>query len=183
MSGRGRAVPVRPALAKATRSNPYALVKDLPLAYTDIAGGVTNATVNFQAKNPSVLLHLTIQIFARPANLQDGTGAHDYTGETWQLFTATEGTPDVQLNPVFFLAGAPTPRSLPDSYETETGIKIVNGQVVLQKNAGNPADAYVLRCIWEPAHPLLMQDNDLLVELQAGCELGPKNLKPVNISS
>ena len=181
VSGRGQAQPVRPALAKATRSNPYALTKDLILAYTNIPGGVTSASVDFQIQNPSVLLHLTIQIFARPANLQAGNNGHDYTGETWQLFTAAQGTPDVQLNPVFFDAGVPTPRSLPDAYETETGTKLVNGVVVLQKNAGNPSDAYVLRCIWEPAHPLLMQDNDLLVELQAGCTL-PK-ITSVNISS
>ncbi len=181
MSGGGRAIPVRPALAKATRSTPLVLVKDLIIAYTNIAGGLVGATVNFQIKNPSVLLHLTIQAFARPADLQGGTSDHIYTGDTWQLFTATEGTPDVQLNPVFFSGGVATPRSLPDGYETETGTKLINGQVVLADNTGNPSDAYVIRCIWEPAHPLLMQDNDLLAELFQLCEL-PK-VTPVNISS
>lgn len=181
MSGGGKAVPVRPALAKATRSTPLYLTKDLVLAYTNIAGGVTSATVNFQVRNPSVLLHLTLQLFALPAKLQGGTGTHIYTGETWQLFTAADTTPDVPLNPVFFSTGVATPRSLPDAYETETGTKLIDGTVVLQKNAGNPSDKYVLRCIWEPAHPLLMQDNDLLAELFSLCEL-PK-VQTVNISS
>lgn len=172
------------AQEKATRSIPDFLVKDLPLAYTNIAGGVTNATVNFQIFNPSVLLHLTIQIFARSAKLAGagaGTGAHDYTGETWQLFTAATGTPDVSLNSVFQPGGVPTPQPLPDAYETETGTKLINGVVVLQKNAGNPSDVYILRCIWEPANPLLYDVEDILSELYARCEL-PK-LTPINISS
>lgn len=174
-------VPVRPALAKASREQQLYLTKDIDLAFTNIAGGVTSATVNFQVLNPSRLLHLTLQLFARPANLHSTTGAHNYTGETWQLNTAAEGTPYVSLNPVFFSAGVATPRSLPDSYETETGTKVINGTVVLQKNAGNPSDVYILRCIWEPADALLMQDNDILLALFALCQL-PK-ITPVNISS
>jgi hypothetical protein len=172
------------AQEKATRSIPDYLIKDLPLAYTNIAGGSTNATVNFQIFNPSVLLHLTIQIFARSANLGGagaGTPAHNYTGETWQLFTAATGTPDVPLNPVFQPGGVPTPQPLPDAYESETGTKLINGTVVLQTNAGNPSDVYILRCIWEPANPLLYDVEDILAELYARCEL--PRITPVNISS
>src|SRR5580698_11059422 len=171
------------AQQKATRSVPDFLQKDLTLAYTNMSIGVANATVNFQIKNPSVLLHLTIQLFAKSVNLSPtdggGTPAHDYTGETWQLFTAATGTPDVQLNAVFQPGGAPTPQPLPDAYETETGTKLINGTVVLQSNVANASDEYVLRCIWEPAHPLLYDVEDILAELYARCEL--PRIVPVNI--
>jgi hypothetical protein len=155
------------------------------LANTDIVGGVAGpVTVPFQVRNPSVRLHCTLYVYARPAKIGvsgNGGGAHDYTGETWQLFAQSDSTPQVNLNWVFDAAGVNTPRQLPDSYEFESGIKVIQGLVVLQKNASNGTDTYYVRALWEPAAGGQRMTDDECAELYALCEL-TTNPQVLNLS-
>lgn len=117
-----------------------------------IVEGAETATARFRIQNPSIRLHLTINCFARPnkVGVDPGT-SHNYTNEKWQLFCVGAGTPDVRTNAVFVdpTTGNATTVQLPDSYEGETGVKVLEGEVSLVDN-GNGDDDYVVQAIWEP---------------------------------
>lgn len=145
------------------------------LAHAFVVGStITAATVVFQVRNPSVRLHCTLYVYARPDRVgttQSQGPAHDYTGETWQLFAESDSTPEEDLNWVFDAGGVNTPRPLPDSYEFETGIKVINGLVALQKNAGNVASTYYVRAVWEPAAGGTIMSDQERADLYALCDL------------
>lgn len=127
--------------------------------------GNSDADVSFHIRNPSVRLHLTVRVFCRP-----GVGSadtHDYSGETWQLYAVAEGQPETRLNFVFGDGASPpaaVAQNLPDSYEVETGIKVVQGVAHLHgpHETPNPAGTYYVQCTWEAA-----ENGMSLEELQA----------------
>jgi hypothetical protein len=154
---------------------PDSLTLERPLANTGIAGGVAGPlTVYFEVTNPAVRLHCTLYVYARPAKIGvtgNGGAAHDYTGETWQLYAMSDSTPQEPLNWVFDAAGVNTPHALPESYEFESGVKKIRGAVVLQKNAANGFDTYYVRAVWEPSSGGTEMTDEEQARLFALCEL------------
>jgi hypothetical protein len=123
-------------------------------------GGATN-TARFFIKNPSVLLHLTIEIFAR--NPSDKGQAQTYTGETWTLTAqADRDGSAVPTNAIL------TAQSLPDSYEASTGVKMMRGSVALA-DVHEDGVIYEVQCTWEPGQPGMGQEE--LDRLFSECEL------------
>jgi hypothetical protein len=156
-------------------------VKDieLPLATVRAEGTVAGpVTAYFQVRNPSVRLHCTLYVYARPSdngNASGGQGVPNYTGETWQLYAQSDSTPEMNLNWVFDAAGVDTPRPLPDSYEFESGIKVIRGAVVLTGN-GTAQMTYYVRAVWEPAAGGPLMSDAEKAELYALCELRTKTI-------
>lgn len=147
-----------------------------PLAFTNKSGGVVGPVgVPFTVRNPSVRLHCTLYVYARPDRIGlgggNGGGPVDYTGETWQLYALSDSTPEQTLNWVFDVSGSNTARALPDSYEFETGIKVILGVVTLQKNVTNGPFTYWVRAVWEPAAGGTLMSDDERADLFALCEL------------
>lgn len=125
--------------------------------YLDAGGALETADVRFRIEYPTAKLHLTMLVFARPgANgvAAVSPGAHDYTGETWQLTAVADGNPPIECNAVFFDNNFPpvaTPRPLPDTYEVDSGVKVIHGVAHVIGNADDSdADIMMLRCVWEP---------------------------------
>lgn len=136
---------------------PDLLVKDVELAQYFAEGEAPTADVAFRIENPTAKLHASYFVFARPGANGVATnepGPHDYANETWQLYASIKGNPDVRCNPVFLSSVVPrteAARPLPDSYEAESGVKLIEGVVHLVGNPGSSDnDIMVLRVIWEP---------------------------------
>lgn len=153
---------------------PRTYVLEKPLAEVSAEGSsVGPITAVFQVRNPSVRLHCTLTLNARPSDIGivgGGTAVTDYTGETWQLFAVSDTTPEEDLNWVFDVGGVNTPRPLPDSYEFESGIKVINGLVVLTGN-GVDGVTYYVRATWEPAAGGPLMSDAEKAELYALCDI------------
>lgn len=148
-------------------------------------GSNESASASFRIDNPSVRLHLTVAIFARPNKTGAGTGggAHDYTGETWQLYIVADGTPSVRTNAVFVnpATGLAAAVALPDTYEGQTGAKVIEGDVELVDN-NNGNDSYFVQCIWEPAEGGERMTDKEWADLKAGCKVKRSQTKPAEVA-
>lgn len=138
-------------------------IVDCQLAQVVDSGGVgETADVGFRVTNPTAKLHLTLLVFVAPGLQGDGSGptVHDYTGETWQLYDVVAGRADaggavlqdIDCNPLFYNPFPTTPeaRQLPDTYEGETGIKVIRGLVHTDPVNNQVGERYMVRAVWEP---------------------------------
>lgn len=149
-------------------------VKEVVIGRCGVASAAGTRLVSFRIENPSVRLHLTVHMFARPNKTGAGVGgqAHTYTGENWQLYSVAEGTPAVRTNAVFTdpSTGLAAVVQLPDTYEGETGVKAIEGDVNLVANS-NGSDDYVVQCIWEPGEGGERMTDQEWGKLTALCEV------------
>lgn len=123
------------------------LTKTLAVGETGIYGVGTPGTAHARVGIPSALLHVTICVFAR--NQDGGTRIYAAT-EKWQITPQAIFNGDQPLTPVFVNSSdVATTRSLPDSYETETGIKACDVSVLIAAD-GVKGKVYV-QVIFEPA--------------------------------
>jgi hypothetical protein len=130
-------------------STPDAHVLEVVIATSGIDEVPSTEDVPFFVENPSVRLHLTLEIYWRA---RSGSSAHVYTNETWQLYARS--LDDRDLNFVFNDGASPpaaVAQNLPDSYEVESGIKRIRGTAHLVGAGDSLAGDYIVRATWEPA--------------------------------
>lgn len=129
----------------------------------------SSLTRRFRIFNPSVMLHLLIEVFAR--GVQGGNDTHTYENETWQLYTHVNDQRETRMHAVLTdVDGTVAAQPLPDDFEVETGTKVIHGEVNLVYDTDNSDKvAYYVRCTWEPAVPGLCEDE--LKKLYGDCSL------------
>jgi len=141
------------------------LTKTLAVGETGIYGVGIPDTAHARVGIPSVLLHVTICVFARNQN----GGARVYNAsEKWQITPQAIFNGDQPLTPVFVNSSdVATTRSLPDSYEVETGIKACDVSVLIA--ADGIRGKFYVQAIFEPAVGGISDKE--LADLFSRCEL------------
>jgi hypothetical protein len=144
----------------------------------------SNNAVRFWVTNPSKKLHLTLEVYARPGTNGAGLSptAHDYTGETWQLYAVAKDNPDTELNPAFVDGtGTDTPRNLPDSRNVNDGVKLIHGVLSIDGENQPTGDIYKVVAIWEPVDPAMTLAERLY--WFARCELSGDQARLVEVAN
>jgi hypothetical protein len=127
---------------------------------------ITSRTARFRIANPSELLHLTIEVFRANAN---GTGGSGAAFDNWSLWAqASARSPVADLNQLVAAAVFATG----DSYELESGIKALRGEVSIASSQDTLLHGpWVVRATWEPSPGCCSMPRDRLARLFAKCEL------------
>jgi hypothetical protein len=141
----------------------FKVTKYADLASCGSASAAAGAqTVRFRLVVPSVQLHVTLIAGVVPGAAGAGASAapHSYTSETWQLFPQFKGG-DLQ-------AAFSDARQLPDSYEFETGISEIRGELYLQNLQGEGSrepGIYRVEATFEPVIAMCAEDRARLFAL------------------